>query len=1504
MNNNVKYFLGLDIGTTSVGWAVTDENYNVLHKKGKYLWGVRLFEEAESAENRRGFRGARRRLARKQMEYNWLCGIFEEEINKVDSNFLTRLKNSSLWIEDKDKKLNNTKFSIFDGTMNGQLYTDRSYYKDYPTAMHLRENLLNNQAKDIRLLFLALRNILKYRGHFYDNISVNNKEDEQQNSIVENFKIINQKLGNLFDEKAAQYEFKNITPEIENDILNSYKDKKFTKTKLKEELCEILDTKNNKVLKAITECLVNGILKLSEIKKAAGLEFDKPSQIEFDKEDYLNQLQELLNAGATTELVELVETVKDAYTKLKLIRLLGGEKYVCSALVKKYKTHKDQLKMFKNFIKTYYPSKYNEMFRDKHFSQKGMSNYVLYVYGGKDFFDNKKYILGLTKDGKKAEFDRSSEGFYKYVKSILNTPAEVETNDEYEQKKKEILDYIDADNFLPKPHSKDNSVYPNSLLIEEAKQILKTNEAKYTFLAEKDETGLTNSEKIIKILQFRVPYYVGPIKGGLNTSDNEISPNVWTKQQSSEKLTPWNFNSLVDCDQAEQEFITRMTNRCTYIYGKSVLPYQSILYAKFRVLNELNTLSVNGERLTTKEKQTIFEKLFKVKKKVTDKDIKKCLSENFPDKYTEDFWKEATISGFGNQTKGSKTREFMNDFSSYITIKNIIGDDIDSADGLKFAEDLIFYHTIMSDKQRVVNKIRNNLKDGMYPTLNFTEEQIKAFKQLNFSKWGQFSREFLEQIIDIRTGEVISIINLMWENQNNLQEIMSAYDIKEILNLMEENQVRENFKIGYDDVEALYCSPSVKRGVWQAVKIVQELEEIIGNAPSKIFVEVTRAEEANKKIKDKRQANMQEIYKTAIGQTKDGSIKETLLELKSDNTLFNNEKEIDFKRSDKLTLYYQQMGKCPYCGEKIEINNLYKTEYCDIDHIVPQSIVKDDSFNNRVLAHKVCNAKKTNTYPIDDEIRNARMPLWRGWKDLQLITNEKFEKLTRSKPFSEQELTQFVARDLVTTSQEVMSVINLLKKQYSDSVDVCFSKAELVSAFRKKYDIIKCRDINDLHHAKDAFLNIVVGNVFSEKWTNNPAVWGKKKREDIEDQNKECANAKTDKDRKRIQLNFRLKLFDKEVKNAQGKIVWNGQDDVNRIYEQCKKNTITVTHRANIVKNNGAFYDQTLYKATKHQKRVSDVKIESKADIRQKTIGPLNNTEKYGGYNSAKIAYYMVVESDDKPAKYNKSGELISAATRKTTIERVPYYVIKDYNNNQEKIFEYLMSENKLTNAKIIYDKLTAQSTVLINKEKYLITGTTGDRFILKNVSQIYYDVEQEDYIKNGIVKFNNLKLGGKNNFSAFYPSGTDDKNAEWLVLNETENNKIIFGEIDESDIQTKVYQKLSRHQNEELYKQLLKFTETPFYLECDAISKNLKGTMETGFDKFKELGLTEQAYVLLEVIKKFAGKPTIDLTFIGGDKGMCMIRLGKNITGKNIKLLKQSVTGLKYKTIVLSKKV
>ena len=64
------YYLGLDIGTDSVGWALTDSDYNLLRLKGKTAWGARIFDSAKDSKERRGFRSNRRRTQRRNYRVN------------------------------------------------------------------------------------------------------------------------------------------------------------------------------------------------------------------------------------------------------------------------------------------------------------------------------------------------------------------------------------------------------------------------------------------------------------------------------------------------------------------------------------------------------------------------------------------------------------------------------------------------------------------------------------------------------------------------------------------------------------------------------------------------------------------------------------------------------------------------------------------------------------------------------------------------------------------------------------------------------------------------------------------------------------------------------------------------------------------------------------------------------------------------------------------------------------------------------------------------------------------------------------------------------------------------------------------------------------------------------------------------------------------------------------------------------------------------------------------
>ncbi len=155
------YCIGLDVGTESVGWAATDDDYRLLRFNGKPMWGVHLFDAGKTAQERRVYRITRRRGERRLQRLLLLQELFAEKISEVDPGFYLRLKESKYWADDKTVDQPNTLF-------HDEQYADCDYHRDYPTVYHLRKALIDDAEKkhDIRLLYLAVAHILKNRGHF------------------------------------------------------------------------------------------------------------------------------------------------------------------------------------------------------------------------------------------------------------------------------------------------------------------------------------------------------------------------------------------------------------------------------------------------------------------------------------------------------------------------------------------------------------------------------------------------------------------------------------------------------------------------------------------------------------------------------------------------------------------------------------------------------------------------------------------------------------------------------------------------------------------------------------------------------------------------------------------------------------------------------------------------------------------------------------------------------------------------------------------------------------------------------------------------------------------------------------------------------------------------------------------------------------------------------------------------------------------------------------------
>lgn len=1400
-----KYFLGLDIGTNSCGWAVTDEEYKLIRRKGVDLWGVRLFENAETAVDRRQNRTNRRRLDRQKLKLSWVRDIFSQEIAKVDPCFLTRIKYSNLWEEDKYLMSNalKSKDSLFNCNIDGRKYTDKDYFNEYPTIYHLRQQLTQTPAKDVRFLYLAVHNIIKHRGHFLyegefgENSDIKNLFDEIKEIIN------NQGMPLPFDLKQIDNE--DISKLIA--VVNERKGIKYTKSKF----YEIFDVKN-KNQKSFVGTLVDGKLNVKQI-------FDIETEIEkldFASEEIDNDIDKL-SEGLSEEIISIIQITKKIYSTLQLKSILGNNEYICDAMVESYEIHHNQLKDFKTFIRNFYPEKYFNIFRNSRFDEKQTDvGYAQYVKG--NLVGGKKQVTNLYSNS------TSREEFYKYIKKILNNiPEKLKENEKFLKNREEILSLIESNAFLIKQRSKANSVFPNKLYEKELQQILEVNSAKFEFLKEFDsEAGLTNKEKLLEILRFRVPYFVGPI--GANENGQNHS---WVTKNKNIDYKPWTLNQIVNFDEAENAFIERMTNKCTYLKDKEVLPKNAIVYSKFRVLNELNKLKINGMEISVDLKQDIFVNLFEKFPKVTSKMVKRFLvAEGLFDNENE-----ITISGID--------KEFANNFASYSKFatntlfgKDFVDDNIDAF------EKIIKYHTIISDKQRLESRIRKEFNDL------FSEEQFKYLKGLNFNDWGRLSYEFLVDLkfVDSTTGEILCIMDVMWDTNQNLMQILNNpnYNLREKIYQNDEKNIKN---LTYQDVEQLYCSPAVKRGVWQTLKIIKEIVSVMGEMPEKIFVEVTRDDEQKGDAgrKSSRKKNLENFYKTADFKNNNfitaNDIAKLLEEL--------NHKDVSEFRSEKLYLYFLQAGKCIYSGESIDIKDIFNDNKYDVDHIIPQSIIKDDSINNKVLVKSELNRAKDNN-PISAQIVNKQKEFWNLLNKNKLMSDEKLGRLLRVEPWTDEELGGFIARQLVETNQTVKSVIDCLKSYVDNPRNVIYSKASFVAEFRNNFEIFKCRMINDLHHAQDAYLNVIVGNVINSRFTDNPANFYK-----VVNKNQ------------KVSKNIK-KIFNGIVYSPlTNKPVWDVKD-IGKVKKTCAR-TSPIISEMSYSNLNGAFYKETLHKNKENSNGKSKASVPQKGD----SLNPLNNFERYGGYNDLFNAYFIVVDSKDK------KGNTIR------TIESVPILIVRKYigkPNFDENILSYVAKENNLVEPQMFLNRLNFESTLLIGNGRYFLGGKSGDQYVLHNANQLFVDSKYIRYIKN-IEKY-----------LQYVKNKTDDS------LPQTEDKIIVSRASKERNTELS----LSKDENIELYNYLTLKLSKNVYKNMQ-LSTVLLPKMNEGYEEFKNLSIKDQIEVLSEILNRTArGARIANLSKIQKGKAVGAITINKNITGKNFILIENSVTGLFEKRIYL----
>lgn len=1302
MDNKKEYYIGLDMGTNSVGWAVTDTEYNLMRAKGKDLWGVRLFTEAQPAVNRRTKRVQRRRIEREKARKAMLKLFFSDAIDAVDPGFFQRLDESFLQYEDRSdsNKQMNTLFN--DGG-----YIDFDYYNEYPTIFHLRKALLHEDREfDVRLVYLAILNMFSHRGHF---LNTNMSSDDDRDN---NFDSAWRELIDAFEtsQLSNNKEINNISALLDTTKYTEIKqiigDRGKTRSSKFDALRDLLDVPKSEkhicaVLKLVCGLKVTVKEILSNIENPSvepeGLKVST-SFTDSNLEENLDKIQEVLE----DEYFDVILKAKSVYEICLLSSILGNNKYLSDSRVEMYERHKQDLQDLKSLLAEYDKYAYEKIFRTM-----DVGSYSAYV-GSMNSHGNKIRRLGTTS----ANSGTAKEELYKLVKKVLNNSVP-----ENNVLKVRILDKIEKDSFLEKQLTSNNGVIPNQVHTIELKRILSNAEIYLKFLQDIDEDGLSVKDKIIQLFEFQIPYYVGPLGREFNGVKGYNNWAVRTEEglKPGVKIMPWNFDKYIDKTASAAEFIKRMLRKCSYMSDEYTLPKHSLAYEKFMVLNEINNIKIDNERISVKAKQGIYNDLFATGNKVSRDKIKEYLVKH------NDARDDVEITGLSDETCTTK-------LASLGKFRAIFGDDVFKQSNKDIIEDIIYWSTIYNGDRKI---IREKI-EGKYPN-TFNKKQLNKILGFKFEGWGNLSKKFLElQGTSKVNGEIDSVIGFMWNKQENLMELLSDnYTFTSQLNGMMNDTIKPLSSWKIEDLEDMYLSPSVKRMVWQTMKIVDELQSVIGYAPKRVFVEVTRGDGEKKRTTSRKQ-KLIDLYKSIKGEAKDW-IKE-----------IENRDESAFK-SRKLFLYYMQQGMCMYSGEKIDLDNLMNDNLYDLDHIYPQHFTKDDSIhNNLVLVKKEFNARKSDM-PITKEIQAKMHGKWKALLDGKFITSEKYARLTRhSYAFSDDEKAGFINRQLVETSQATKAITKIFSQAFDNNTKIVFSKARLVSDFRQKFELPKSRVLNCYHHANDAYLNIVVGNSYYVKFEGNPARFIKE------------SKGKEEEKKYKYHLS---KFFENTVQNK-NEVAWSveeGNNTITTVKRTMAKYSPLVTYKTE--EGKGEYFKETIYPKSK-AKPIVYTGLKSKNT-------PLNDVKKYGGKTAIGTSGYCFVKYTEKNKEVRKFETLpiYLGSSRTLTVERIQEYLKESY-------LEKGMIQAAETVEVLI--KFVPQKTELVlDGHTYTIGGSTGDMMYINGIVQVKLS---KDYVKY----FQKLeKAKETNDYSEIDKLGnrviTQQKNAELIDIILDKMEKEIF---------------------------------------------------------------------------------------------------------------------------------
>lgn len=564
------------------------------------------------------------------------------------------------------------------------------------------------------------------------------------------------------------------------------------------------------------------------------------------------------------------------------------------------------------------------------------------------------------------------------------------------------------------------NIFPTPAYVTEAEAIIRKQMEIYPQL---NEDFL---KQYITILTDKREYFVGP--------GNEKSRTDYGIYRTNGKTLTNLFDILVGkCSVHKEE---RRAARASYTAQL------------FDFLNDMNNLTVAGEKLTFGQKQEIYNQIMSAKIVSVMKIIMKVTN------CTKD-----DIKGY---RVDSKQKPEFHSFEGYRKLRNYLLvdldfriDDLSREDQDKLAEVL----TLNTEYIQIINQLKEQVKSLPEEVCQKMADFRKDYGTL-FSKWHSLSSKAMREIEDE-----------LWQTSNNQMQLFTQNGV-----FKTKSERFKNLKYIPTDalLEEIY-NPVVKGSIRESIKILNAILKKYG-ALDAVVIEMpreTNEKEEKQKIEKLQKANANQ-KKSAISKAKE--------EYNFGKEAYRQQSNLDLK----LRLWYEQKQRCLYSGKVITISDLVNYPHkFDIDHIIPKSISYDDSLNNKVLCYASENRQKGQTTPYKYFMRKGstdwNYDQYKSYIMTSLYNNGKGD-MSRSKTdylLFEEDINkyevrqQFINRNLNDTRYASKMILNTLqafmKENYSET-KVAVVRGKFTAQLRRKWKIVKNREESHSHHAIDALI--------------------------------------------------------------------------------------------------------------------------------------------------------------------------------------------------------------------------------------------------------------------------------------------------------------------------------------------------------------------------------------------------------------------------------------------------